>query len=122
VHNESLKATVTTGDVVVLRLDGELAFTSGSMLNDLLDAALDVGKRTIVLDTSGITFIDLHGLDVLVDAQYRAAQREIRIVLRAPSRQVLDMLLLTGRDNLFPIDLTDAVAAGPAAQLLERLN
>lgn len=119
-----LKATVTTeANVVVVRLHGEIDSTIGSMLAELLDAAVEVGRPTIALDTRDVSFVDLRGLDVLIEAQDRARTRGVQIVLRSPAKHVLELLLLTGRDNVFPIDLTDAAVIDESVVgLMERMS
>jgi anti-sigma B factor antagonist len=106
-----LKATVTTGEAVVLKLVGDLHAPTVSMMSDLLDAAMTVGRPTVTVDMSEISFIDLNGLDVLLESLDQARQNQVQLVLRSPSNRVLDMLLLSGCDNLFTLDLTDHNAA-----------
>jgi anti-anti-sigma factor len=107
----SLKATVTTAEAVVLKLVGDLHAPTVSMLTDLLDAAMTVGRPTVAVDMSEISFIDVCGLDALVESLDQARQNHVQLVLRSPSNRVLDMLLLSGCHNLFPLDLTDHTAA-----------
>ena len=54
---------------------------------------------------TGVTSVDLHALDVLARAQFHAANNGASLVVRSPSRRVVDMLLLTGVDALISIEL-----------------
>ena len=113
-----LKAIVTAGDPVIIRLAGELDRSTCSMATSLLDEAIAIGKPIVVLEMSEVSFIDLSGLRALVEAQVRAGQGGVQLVLRTPSNRVLNMLLLSGNDHLFPLDLTDSTSA--ALTLIER--
>jgi anti-anti-sigma factor len=118
VNEGLLKATLTAGDPVIIRLVGELDRSTCSMATSLLDEAIAIGKPIVVLDMIEVSFIDLSGLRALVEAQVRAGQGGVQLVLRTPSNRVLNMLLLSGNDHLFPLDLTDSTAA--ARTLIER--
>jgi anti-sigma B factor antagonist len=89
---------------VEIALDGALDLDSAPMVRDLAVAAIHVGRPIIRLDTSAVTFIDRSGHDALVDALTHASSAGVALVLCAPSNRVLDMLLLSGMDNLFVID------------------
>jgi anti-anti-sigma factor len=117
VNEGLLKATVTAGDPVIIRLAGELDRSTCSMATSLLDEAIAVGQPIVVLEMSEVSFIDLSGLRALVESQDRARQSGAQLVLRTPSNRVLDMLLLSGNESLFPLDLTDSTAA--ALSLIE---
>jgi anti-anti-sigma factor len=118
VNEGLLKATLTAGDPVIIRLVGELDRSTCSMATSLLDEAIAIGKPIVVLDMIEVSFIDLSGLRALVEAQVRAGQGGVQLVLRTPSNRVLNMLLLSGNDHLFPLDLTDSTSA--ALTLIER--
>jgi anti-sigma B factor antagonist len=102
-----LRASVSSApvDEVLARLEGELDFTSAPMLAQLIDDALSVGRPRVTLDLSGVTFIDRHALEALLQADTRARQASAELVLRSPSRRVLDLLLLTGTDGIFAVEV-----------------
>jgi len=102
-----LRASVSSApvDEVIARLEGELDLTSAPMLSQLIDDALSVGRPRVTLDLSGVTFIDLHALEALLQADSRARQAGAELVLRSPSRRVLDLLLLTGTDGVFAVEV-----------------
>jgi anti-anti-sigma factor len=89
----------------VVTVEGVIDRTSAGMVTNLVESALDEDKPSVVLDMAGVAFIDLDGLDALVDAERRARDAGVLLVLRSPSKRVLDMLLLTGVDSLFSLDL-----------------
>jgi anti-anti-sigma factor len=98
----------------VVTVEGVIDRTSAGMVTNLVESALDEDRPSVVLDMAGVAFIDLDGLDALVDAERRARDAGVLLVLRSPSKRVLDMLLLTGVDSLFSLDLH---AFAPAVDL-----
>jgi anti-anti-sigma factor len=118
VNEGLLKAIVTAGDPVIVRLVGELDRSTCLMATSLLAEAIAIGKPIVVLELSEVSFIDLSGLRALVGSHDRARQSGVQLLLRTPSNRVLDMLLLSGNEDLFPLDLTDSTAA--ALNLVER--
>ena len=68
----------------------------------------------VVVDLSGVTFLDARGLDVLVGAETRARRRGGHIVLRRPSRMTLRVLEFTRLLSAFHIN-SDLVAARDVA-------
>jgi anti-anti-sigma factor len=100
-----LKASVTTVlERSVVALEGRLDEATANGLEDLVAAALAVGRPELVLDLSGVPDIDEHGLTAVTHAAHRASRIGVLLVLRSPTRQVLDMLMLTGADGLVLID------------------
>ncbi|WP_242454641.1 STAS domain-containing protein [Bailinhaonella thermotolerans] len=57
--------------------------------------------REIVVDLAGVTFIDNHGLQALLDADLRARPLSARLLLAAPSDRVSWLLRLTALDGHF---------------------
>jgi anti-anti-sigma factor len=106
-----LRASVATEPplAAVITLDGGLDRRTAPVVDDLIDTALDDGTPQVVLDLNGITYIDLHGLDLLTRTRDRAYQAGVELVVRSPSRRVLDMLMLTGLDALITIELSSSV-------------
>ncbi|MBV8463549.1 MAG: STAS domain-containing protein [Acidimicrobiales bacterium] len=81
------------GDTEHLRLGGELDIAS---IADL-QAALEATSATrLVLDLSGLTFIDSSGAAALVRAQQEAASEGRTVALRAPSKPVARVFGLLG--------------------------
>ncbi|MGB0113497.1 MAG: STAS domain-containing protein [Ilumatobacteraceae bacterium] len=74
---------------------------------DTLSAALAGGAAdvdTVRVDLSGVTFMDSSGLRVLVEANQRVDSGGPKLVLRAPSRQILRLLELAGLTDSFEIE------------------
>jgi anti-sigma B factor antagonist len=89
-------------DCTVVAVTGEVSLDTAP---DLLAAFRSVcgARRRIVVDLTGVTFIDSVGLGVLIDAQRRtrSAGGWIRLVCTNP--EVLKVLHLTDLDDVFLI-------------------
>ena len=98
--NDSITVTIDDARVIVVKGDVDLAG------GPLLDEALAQVERTnaVVIDVSGVDFIDSSGLRSLLSASRRARERDADVVLRAPSIGVLRLLDLTGTTDQFRID------------------
>lgn len=93
------------GDTRILTLAGELDIGSAPVLRDALLRLLDAeDPPDVVLDASGVTFVDSSGLAVLLMGARRWASQDRRLVLRAPSRTLLRIVDLTGVRRAFEIE------------------
>ena len=100
-------------DLVVDRSEGAVRLAVSGELDlahahDLKAAGLqaldDPDCKALVLDLSGVAFIDSTGIGVLVDLKNAAEPRRTPLSLREPSRRVREVLELTAMDTVFPID------------------
>ena len=92
---------------LVVSLSGELDLAAADALwNDL--EPLFTGERTLVLDGTGLEFLDSGGLRVLARAAKLAAQTGVALRLVAPNPVVQRTLTLAGAEKL--IELRDSVA------------
>jgi len=103
-----LRASVTSAPelTVLVTLEGEMDATSTPTVMNLITSAVDIGKPTVTLDLSGVTFIDSEGLAALLAAERLTDGAGMLLVLRSPSRRVMDLLLLSGLDWAFSIETT----------------
>jgi anti-sigma B factor antagonist len=87
----------------VVAARGEVDVATAPALRDGLDEALDHDIGTVVVDLTGVTFIDSTGLGVLIGARRRCmeAGRELRVVVVEP--RILKVFEITGLTELFTI-------------------
>ncbi|MEV4169924.1 STAS domain-containing protein [Nonomuraea sp. NPDC049709] len=78
-----------------LRITGEIDRGNRHLLGDALDWAINAGSNDIRLDLSGLTFIDVAGMRLIVAAAARLSS-EREIVLAPVSRTVCRVLEVTG--------------------------
>jgi anti-sigma B factor antagonist len=108
----SFKAAVRDiGDVTVIDMDGRITLGEGSaLLRDLLHQYLGKGRRKIVLNLAGITYIDSTGLGELVSG-YRLMKSEGgEIKLLNLNKKVSDLLQITKLYTVFDIHNHEAQA------------
>jgi anti-anti-sigma factor len=88
---------------VVVVPDGELDLGSAPRLAAALDEPLDHGKTQVVLDMSGVRFVDSMAVHVLVGAARELRQRLGRLVLVSADPNVRRLIELTRLDLLAPL-------------------
>jgi len=97
---ESLTVFRDAAGVIVATGDIDLAG------GPVLEAAILAGEddRPVVIDVSGVVFIDSSGLRSLLSASRRAEERGTVVVLRSPSTEVRRLLEITGTQTQFQIE------------------
>ena len=99
------------GPGVRLTAAGEIDSTSAPVLKERLEALLDAGATDVVIDLTGITFLDSAGLCVLAAAYRRATAENIHLRVLASSRAVMRPLQITGLWDLLQVEKVTSGAA-----------
>jgi anti-sigma B factor antagonist len=87
----------------LIELTGEADVTNSDALRDLLEAEVAKQPRTLIIDLSGLRFMDSSALHVLLRAN-RAMDRQGGVLaLASPREAVAKMLRLTAADQLIPV-------------------
>lgn len=81
-------------------VSGEIDMATCERLRDAIEPHLGPGQR-IVLDLSGVTFMDSACLSVLVQARGTLSADGGSLILRNPSHAARRVLSLSGIDRLF---------------------
>ena len=91
---------------------GEIHVTTAPRFAEHLTAAIEGGKTAIVLDMTGVEFIDSTGLSVLLNGLRLLTQRRGRLALVCTNPTVLRLFQITNLDKTFDIfdDRPDAIA------------
>jgi anti-sigma B factor antagonist len=99
------------GDVTVIDMDGRITLGEGSaLLRDLVREKLSKGHRKIVINLSGINYIDSTGLGELVSG-YRLVKSEGgELKLLNLNKKVTDLLQITKLYTVFDIHNQEAEA------------
>jgi stage II sporulation protein AA (anti-sigma F factor antagonist) len=84
------------GTETVFVLRGELDPHTAPSLRGEIDRVLAAGRVHLVLDLSGLSFIDSSGLRVIISAHKDTADRDGHLVLRSPSPTTRRLLDITG--------------------------
>jgi anti-anti-sigma factor len=88
---------------ILLSLTGELDIESARTLAQILGAAENAGAARLLLDVSGVDFIDSAGITVLVRAQSDAAEVDRQFVLTKLSPSVSRFIDVAGLSGHFTI-------------------
>jgi anti-anti-sigma factor len=89
-------------EAAFLFLSGELDLATAELLDSTIRAAEGRGVKMIVLDLSGLDFIDLNGLMVLMRASIRLPGDAHRLALVHGPEHVQRLFRLTGMDRYLP--------------------
>jgi anti-sigma B factor antagonist len=105
-------STTSQGLCAVVRVEGEIDLDSAGELSEAALAAMQEIGPSLVLDLSGVTFMDSTGLKVLLAVHKRAELAGGRLVLAAPTRSVNRVVSITGFDQTFAVceDVESALA------------
>ena len=96
--------TTDAGDHVLVTVIGDLDLESAPAMTAALKKVL--GERPVVLDLSGVDFMDSSGLGVLVGAHQRAAD----LRLAAPNQRLQKIFKITKLHKVFAVHATLAEA------------
>ena len=103
-----------TDECTVVQVTGELDIATAPALRDHLFALIRDG-HPIVLELTGVEFMDSSGLEVLLRCHRGAELSGSELVLRRPSHRVVRLLELSGLRSHFKIetDLPDEATRVP---------
>jgi anti-sigma B factor antagonist len=103
---------VTYGTRVVVHLAGEVDIFTTAKLREQLGELIAQSHTDIVVDLTGVTFIDSTGLGVLVGALRSVRARGGRVQLVTNSQPILKALRITALSRLFTVhaDLLTALS------------
>ena len=97
----------------LLTLAGEVDLYTAPRFKDDLVALIEDGATDVVVDLSGVTFIDSTALGVIISGVKRLHERDGRLAIVAGSRPVVRILDITGLDKVLTIfETREAAIAG----------
>jgi anti-sigma B factor antagonist len=114
-HHEDLSIHVhVVDDVQVFELTGSLDIATSPTVRAALTSASERGSHRLIVDLTGVEFLDSTGLGALIGAQRRAKEFGGEVRLVAKEGQILRLLRITGLLKVFAVypTLDDAVADG----------
>jgi anti-sigma B factor antagonist len=105
--------STTQGDVfTVLAVTGELDVYTAPVLEETLGDLVDSGTINIVVDLSGVTFMDSTGLGLLIKALKWTREKDGQLRIVANTEKVLKVFRVTGLDSVLSLHTTVAQATG----------
>ena len=96
----------------LIAVRGEVHVSTAPEFSERLNDAIAGGKTGVVIDMTGVDFIDSTGLSVLLNALRLTGQRQGRLALVCTNRTVLRLFQITGLEDTFDIfdDRAEAIA------------
>jgi anti-sigma B factor antagonist len=95
----------------LVELVGEADVTNSDALREVLDAEVAKQPRTLIIDLSGLRFMDSSALHVILRANRQMDRQGGVVSLASPRDPVAKMLRLTAADQLIPVYPTVAEAS-----------
>ena len=89
------------GQSVILELLGDLDVHTAPALRDRLVGLVTAGQSDLVVDVTGLSFIDSTGIGVLIGGMKRCRAQGGDLELRAVNEEILAVFRVTGLDELF---------------------
>lgn len=102
--------TRSAGDVTIFELAGRFDNYSTPAIAEQLDRMVQVDSPKIIVDLSGVTFVDSTGLATLVQGMKRSRQQGGDLLLCGLQRSVFMIFELTRLDKAFYIFVDEAHA------------
>jgi anti-sigma B factor antagonist len=100
---ETHEATARRDDVIFSLVD-EVDAATAPLIDEHTSGAVQAGRRHVVFDLSGVTFMDSQGVNALLRADRTLAAVGGRLRLRAPSPPVRLVLRVAGVDHHVPVE------------------
>jgi len=88
---------------VVVEVRGEVDVHSAPQLRDRLIEVIDDGNNVVLVDLSGLAFIDSTGLGALVEAMKHAKSKQSSLRIVCAVERVLRLFRITGLHAIFAI-------------------
>ena len=99
--------------VHIVNVSGEIHVTTAPSFREQLNEVIESGGTTLVLDLSGVEFIDSTGLSVLLNGLRLVNQRHGRLALVCTNPTVMRLFQITSLDATFDMfaDRASAIAS-----------
>lgn len=92
------------GKVTVVDVSGKITIGDGDIkLREAVNALLDEGRKSILLNMAGVSYMDSAGIGELVACYKRATEKGAKLKLLNPTGKVQDLLVLTKLQEIFEI-------------------
>jgi anti-sigma B factor antagonist len=105
--------------VHIVNVSGEIHVSTAPAFREQLNAVIEGGTAMLVLDLSGVDFIDSTGLSVLLNGLRLVNQRHARMALVCANPTVMRLFQITSLDATFDIFDDRAAAIASVTQPAE---
>jgi anti-sigma B factor antagonist len=112
VMEESLSLAIDAGpNMTTVQVAGEIDLAATPERRECLGTL----AGDVVLEVSGVSFIDSQGLGFLIGEHRRRAARGERLILRGVAPTAMRVMTITGVDQVLNLDSSEPEASAPAA-------
>jgi anti-sigma B factor antagonist len=91
------------GEMVIVTVSGEIDVLSSGQLREYLHALIKDGRVHLVVDLSGVEFLDSTGLGVLVAVHHRLQASDGSMVFVGATERVRNVFHITRLTRVFPL-------------------
>ena len=88
---------------VTIAIEGELDAYTAPRLGEALSEVIADGEREVVLDATGVTFLDSTGLGTIVHGHKRLKSHGGSLAIARPRSSVFKVIEMTGLHRLIPV-------------------
>lgn len=90
---------------------GDVDFRNAHEIAEAVRELLDRGEKRVDVQLAAVEFMDSSGISALLDSVNLARERDVRLVLVQPTRELLHLLEMSGFQPLFEFEEAPAVPA-----------
>jgi anti-sigma B factor antagonist len=90
-----------TGEIAVLVIEGEVDMMSAPDVRDTLVPLFLESMRGIVVDLSGVTYMDSSGIATMIEGLQWSTREGKRFIVSGLNKQVMDVFVLTNLKDVF---------------------
>ena len=101
--------------VAVVALAGEVDLYTAPRFREVLFQAIEGGGAVVVVDLTGVSFVDSTALGVLVSGGRRLEQAAGRLAIGCPDKRIRRILEITGLDTVLDVYPSRGAALAAAA-------
>jgi anti-sigma B factor antagonist len=100
------------GDVTIVKVSGEITLNKGGdvLLKDKIQSLLQQGRRKILMDLGGVSYVDSAGLGQLVQVHATTANHGGSLKLLGVTKRLKDLLVVTKLLTVFDAHENEADA------------
>lgn len=94
-----------SGDLTVITITGEITLSAGGdmQLKDKIQSLLQQGRKKVLLDLGGVSYVDSAGLGQLVQATVTASKNGGQVKLLNLTKRLNDLLVVTKLSTVFDV-------------------
>lgn len=104
VRPEDFSTEASVGERLVVTVQGEVDMLTAPLLWERVEETILAHEGALVLDLTGVRFMDSMGLGVMIRVQKRLREANRPLVVRSPSEPVRKVFAVTGLDRVFDFE------------------